>query len=89
MKQLAVFSEIYYKNGWKAYIDDVETDIFPVNYVLRAIEVPSGEHQIEFKFEPTVIKKGNNITLISYALLFLIPIVWFVTEKKKIKHEPS
>ena len=89
VKQLAVFSEIYYKNGWKAYIDDVETDIFPVNYVLRAIEVPSGEHQIEFKFEPTVIKKGNNITLISYALLFLIPIVWFVTEKKKIKHEPS
>ena len=87
--QLAVFSEIYYKHGWKAYIDGAETNIYPVNYVLRAIEIPSGDHNIEFKFEPTVIKNGNKITLVSYAFLFLIPIVWFVVDKKKKKHESS
>ncbi len=87
--QFAVFSEIYYKHGWKVYVDDVETKIYPVNYVLRAIELPSGDHNIEFKFEPTVIKKGNKITLVSYAFLFLIPLVWFVVDKKKKKHESS
>jgi hypothetical protein len=88
--QFAVFSEIYYKNGWNAYIDGEETEIYPVNYVLRAIEIPAGNHQIEFKFEPEIIKKGNRITLASYALLLLIPMVWFgVEKKKKKKHESS
>jgi len=87
--QLAIFSEIYYKHGWKAYVDGIETNIYPVNYVLRAIEIPSGEHDIEFKFEPEVIKTGNKITLVSYAFLLLIPIVWFVADKKKKKHESS
>ena len=87
--QLAVFSEIYYKHGWEAYVDGVKTKIYPVNYVLRAIEIPSGDHNIEFKFEPTVIKKGNKITLVSYAFLFLIPLVWFAVDKKKKNHESS
>ncbi len=87
--QFAVFSEIYYKHGWKAYIDEIETNIYPVNYVLRAIEVPAGDHKIEFKFEPAVIKEGNKITLVSYAFLLFIPLVWFVVDKKKKKHESS
>ncbi len=89
VKQFAVFSEIYYKEGWNAYIDGVQTDIYRVNYVLRAIEVPSGNHEIEFKFEPMVIQKGNQITLISYALFLLIPLGWFIVEKKKKKHASS
>jgi uncharacterized membrane protein YfhO len=47
------------------------------------MEVPAGEHKIEFKFDPSVIKKGSNITLVSYALLFLIPIGWFLFDKRK------
>ena len=47
------------------------------------MEVPAGKHEIVFKFEPTVIKKGNTITLISYALLLLNPIGWFMVDKKK------
>ncbi len=88
-KQLAVFSEIYYKNGWNAYIDGKLTPHFRVNYVLRAMIVPAGKHEIVFKFEPTVIKKGNTITLISYVFLLLIPLGWFFIEKKKNQHESS
>jgi len=82
-EQLAVFSEMYYKNGWNAYLDGKLTPHIRANYVLRAMQVPSGRHEIVFKFEPTVIKKGNTITLTSFALLLLIPIGWFFIEKKK------
>jgi hypothetical protein len=87
--QLAVFSEMYYKNGWNAYIDEEKTSIIRANYVLRALVVPEGEHKIEFKFEPTVIKKGNTITLVSYVLLVLIPIGWFFVEKRKKNESPQ
>jgi hypothetical protein len=70
---LAVFSEIYYKNGWNAYIDGKLTNHFPVDYVLRAMEVPGGKHTIEFKFEPQVVKTGSMITLASsIGMLFLL-----------------
>ncbi|MCF6346765.1 MAG: YfhO family protein [Flavobacteriaceae bacterium] len=88
-EQLAVFSEIYYKNGWNAYVDGKLLPHFRANYVLRAMIIPQGKHKIVFKFEPTVIKKGNTITLISYAFLLLIPLGWFFVEKKKNRNEPS
>jgi hypothetical protein len=81
--QFAVFSEIYYKDGWNAYVDGKLTPHYNVNYVLRGMEIPEGKHTIIFKFEPTVIKKGNIITLISYFLMLLIPVGWFFIEKKK------
>ncbi|OXB04887.1 YfhO family protein [Flavobacterium pectinovorum] len=76
---LAVFSEIYYKNGWNAYVDGQLTDHFPVDYVLRAMEVPGGKHTIEFKFEPQVVKTGGTIALASSIgmLLLLIGGVYF------------
>ena len=81
--QLAVFSEMYYKDGWNAYVDGELTPHFRVNYVLRAMVIPKGKHKIEFKFEPQVIKQGNTITLISYALLLIIPLGWYFKYKKK------
>jgi len=81
--QFAVFSEIYYKNGWNAYINGVLIPHYRVNYVLRGLEIPKGKHTVEFKFEPTVIKKGTTISLISYSLLLLIPLGWFFIDKKK------
>lgn len=67
-----VFSEMYYKNGWNAYIDGQLKDHFKVNYVLRALKVPEGQHTIEFKFEPKVIETGSRITLASSIILGLV-----------------
>ncbi|MFK7781613.1 YfhO family protein [Psychroserpens sp.] len=68
----AVFSEMYYGNGWKATIDGQEGVIERVNYVLRGLKLPPGEHQIEFKFEPKVVKKGSTIALASSILFGLL-----------------
>lgn len=86
-EQFAVFSEIYYKDGWNAYIDGELSKIYQVNYVLRGLQIPAGNHTIEFKFEPQVIKTGTTIGLVSYALLVLIPLGWFFYEKKKSASE--
>ena len=86
---LAVFSEMYYKNGWNAYVDGKLTDHFPVDYVLRAMEVPGGKHTIEFKFEPQVVKTGGTITLISSIgmLLLLIGGIYFQNKNNKNKNQ--
>ena len=81
---LAVFSEMYYKNGWKATIDGKEAQIFNVNYVLRALQVPAGKHTIEFKFEPEVVKTGSTIALMSSIGMILLVIGGLYFERKKI-----
>ncbi|RSC93824.1 YfhO family protein [Tenacibaculum singaporense] len=82
-EQFAVFSEIYYKDGWNAYIDGESVPYYRVNYVLRGLEVPVGKHKITFKYEPAVIKTGSSVSLLCYALLLIISIGWFVIKKKK------
>lgn len=81
--QLAVFSDMYYKNGWNAYVDGKLTPYIRVDYVLRAMEIPAGTHEVVFKFEPAVIQKGSTLSLISYVLLILISAVWFVLKRRK------
>jgi hypothetical protein len=70
-KQLAVFSEIYYKDGWKATIDDKEAPIVKVNYVLRGLVVPAGDHNIKFEFKPASITIARQIAGIASILLWL------------------
>ncbi|NNC82957.1 MAG: YfhO family protein [Flavobacteriales bacterium] len=67
-----VFSDIYYQPGWTSTLDGQEKEHVRVNYVLRGMEVPAGEHTIEFSFEPPVIKKGNTINLASTIILVLL-----------------
>jgi uncharacterized membrane protein YfhO len=78
-----VFSEMYYKNGWKATIDGKESPIYNVNYVLRGLQVPAGKHTIEFKFEPEVVKTGSTIALMSSIGMILLVIGGLYFEKKK------
>ena len=69
-EQLAVFSEIYYKDGWNAYVDGQLTPHFAADWVLRAMRVPAGKHTIEFKFEPTRYYTAEKISLASSLCLF-------------------
>ncbi|RYU83721.1 YfhO family protein [Hymenobacter persicinus] len=68
---LAVFSEIYYADGWNAYIDGKLTPHLRANYVLRALPIPAGTHTVEFKIEPKEYAIGNTISLISSVLLIV------------------
>ncbi len=69
---LAVFSDIYYSKGWTATVDGKETPIMKVDYVLRAIKVPAGSHNIEFHFAPASFYTGQKIALVSSILLILL-----------------
>tara|TARA_R110002167_G_scaffold86317_2_gene233728 strand:+ start:26715 stop:29189 length:2475 start_codon:yes stop_codon:yes gene_type:complete len=82
-EQFAVFSEIYYKDGWNAYVDGKLTPHFRVNYVLRGMKIPAGNHKIEFKFEPKVIQQGGFISLAAYIILILASAFGFLYGKKK------
>lgn len=68
----AVFSEMYYKNGWNAYIDGKLTEHNRVNYALRGLAIPGGKHTIVFKFEPQVVRTGSTIALISFVLMLVL-----------------
>lgn len=81
--QFAVFSEIFYKDGWNAYVDGKLQPHYQVNYVLRGMEIPKGAHTITFKFEPKVIQKGGIYSLIFFAILIIISLGWFFLERKK------
>jgi uncharacterized membrane protein YfhO len=76
---------MYYKNGWIARIDGKETPILRVNYVLRGISIPAGNHKIEFKFEPQVIKTGGTIALVSTFLMLLMLVGGIYFERKRFK----
>jgi len=69
--QLAVFSEIFYHPGWQAYIDGKPVEHIRVNYVLRALHVPSGNHTINFRFEPQVYSRGEKISMAGSIVLLL------------------
>jgi len=78
---LAVFSEIYYDKGWKAFVDGEEIPYLRANYVLRAAQLPGGNHKVEFKFEPKSYYTGETISLI--ASLFLVLLFGFAVWKEQ------
>jgi len=71
-ERLALFSEIYYPKGWKCYIDGKESSHFRANYVLRAMVLPGGDHEVRFFFDPSSYKTGNRVSLASSILLILV-----------------
>ncbi|MET0298234.1 MAG: YfhO family protein, partial [Flavitalea sp.] len=70
--QFAVFSEIYYPRGWKAFVDGKETQIAKVDYLLRGLPLAPGKHVIEFRFEPDAFILGDKIGLVIGIISFLI-----------------
>ncbi|MDD6210987.1 MAG: YfhO family protein, partial [Bacteroidales bacterium] len=84
---VAVFSEIYYPYGWKATVDGKKVPIVRADYILRAIEVPAGDHEIVFTFYPHSIRVTEGIAYTGIAALFLMIIlagVAFVRKNKMI-----
>ena len=71
---LAVFSEVYYPYGWKAYIDGKQVPISRANWILRAIVVPAGEHNIKMVFDPDEVKVCGTVTTVASALIMLLVI---------------
>lgn len=84
---IAVFSEVYYPKGWNVYIDGKKTNaLFRADYVLRALPLPAGNHTIEFRFEPQVVKTGGTIQLIScIGILLLTAGGIYVSRKESIE----
>lgn len=84
--QMAVFSEIYYPKGWVAKIDGKEMPYVRANYVLRAMPIPAGEHEVEFVFSPDSYHIGNKVAYASSILLFIaVAGLVFVEFRKKQK----
>lgn len=71
-EQLAVLSEIYFSNGWQAYVDGKEVPHFRADWTLRAMRVPAGEHEIVFKFEPQGYYNSRHVATASSAVLVLL-----------------
>jgi uncharacterized membrane protein YfhO len=87
-ERLAVFSEIYYPAGWKAYIDGAEKSYFRTNYVLRGMIVPAGNHEIRFKFKPGSYNFGNTVSLAS-SLIFILLVAGFIGYSIRNKTRPE
>ena len=87
--QVAVFSEIYYKPGWKFSIDGVEQPYFRADYLLRAAVIPVGNHTVKFDFHPASYYTGEDISLAGSILLVIALGGAAYAENKKKKGEPK
>ena len=81
-EQLIVFSEIYYPSGWQVYLNGEKTNYFDINYLLRGMIIPEGDHLIEFHFSPKIVKTGINIRIITIIITFSIIALMLYRENK-------
>ena len=66
------FSEIYYAQGWHAYLDNQEVDYFRLNYIIRGLKVPAGKHTITFKYEPATYALGTMLSATFGSLIYVL-----------------
>jgi hypothetical protein len=83
-----VFSEIYYPEGWTCKVDGQEVPTARVNYVLRGANIPAGEHEIVWTFDPPTWKKGNQISMTGSVILILLLVGVSWKERKSFSVQP-
>ena len=69
---LAVFSEVYFPWGWKVSVDGKPVEMGRVNYVLRALQLPAGDHEIDFKFDPDEVNKTQSMAKVAVIAIYLL-----------------
>ena len=86
-EQFLVVGETFYPKGWNAYIDGKEAEIIQVNHLIRGVEIPAGNHEVRFEFEPSsyftsmsMVWIGNIFTL----LLIAVPFYFDFKKKKRL-----
>jgi len=87
-EQVAVFSEIYYRNGWKSFIDSIPVKHFCADWTLRAMCIPTGQHTVEFRFEPDKYQLLARISSIS-SLIILLGFIGILIYKLKYENNNS
>jgi uncharacterized membrane protein YfhO len=63
---------VFYDKGWNAYIDNQPVDQFRLNYLLRGLKVPAGEHEIRFEFAPKTFQTGSTLAMTFGSLIYLL-----------------
>ncbi len=91
---LAVFSEIYFPWGWKVTVDGKPVEMGRVNYVLRALQLPAGDHEIDFKYDPDEVSKTQSWATIAVIIIYLLSLLalnyaLFGDKLRKAKEEPE
>ena len=86
-KRFAVFSEVYYNRGWRAWIDDHEAPIIRTNYVLRGLSIPPGRHIIRFFFRPLSYYLGRQIQWMASIIFLLMMAGAIIVAVQEFRHE--
>ena len=81
--QLAVFSEVYYPEGWEVRVSGQPANHFRANYILRAMVLPAGEYDIEFHFRPSAYYSGRHVAAAFSGLLVLAILFWAWSRLKR------
>ena len=90
-RQFAVFSEVFYNRGWRAWVDNQEEPIIRTNYVLRGLSLPPGRHVIRFVFRPTSFYLGRQVQMMATIILILMLVGALIvsSEEKGVLHLPK
>ena len=81
---LLVLSEIYYKPGWKAFVNGIETKIYQTNHILRSIYIPAGESEVLFEYDKSSWEKTRMLSRVSFLTMVML-IVFFILKEKRFK----
>lgn len=81
-----VFSEVYYP-GWKATVDGVPTELGRVNYILRAINIKPGKHEVAMDFHPASIRITETVAYASYGILLVLAALGLFVQWKRRKQD--